>query len=82
MRTDEAGKTLTNPFSVSLDVLYNCGYESLYRPGDKIVSQMKPTLGIDNCSWTSIARMLQGKESGFVRTQNYLPFSSGILQNI
>lgn len=82
MREDEGGKTLTNSFSLSLDVLYNCGYESLYWPEDKIVSQMKPTLGTDNCSWMSIARMLQGRESGFVKTQNYLPFSSGILQKI
>lgn len=86
MREDEGGKTLTNPFSLFLDALYNCGYETLYWPEDKIVSQMKPTLGTDNCSRTSMARMLQGRESGaytsFVRTQYYSPFSSGILQNI
>lgn len=86
MREDEGGKTLTNPFSLSLDVLYNCGYETLYWPGDKTTSQMKPTLGAHSCSWTRRVTTLQGRESGaynsFVRIQDYLPFSSGILQNI
>lgn len=84
MREDEEGKTFTNPFSLSMDGLYNCDYETLYWPGDKIVSQMKPTLETDKCSWTSIARMFQGRESSaytsFVTTQNYSLFSSGILQ--